>query len=148
MIFCVIVILIGSISVVFINRKTRNEINYSAVLIEKLNLQQQIVVKDIFDFEFDRAYVFKDCYLSGEGFSKAYNLNISINQVPAGSQEYIGRIVFVDDLGNFIFEYQYDKNELIAITEGVIIYPNTTIKKCDCAKNGAYAFDFISSDYY
>jgi len=121
---------------------------YTKTLIEKLNTQQQVKTKDVFDFQFDCAYVFNDSYLSGEGFAKRYHLDISINQVESGVRENIRRIVFVDEWGNFVFNYQYDSNELNAKEEGMIIYPNTVIKKTDPVIAGAITIEFLSTEYY
>ena len=54
----------------------KKEENYSAKLISIFNEQEKATVQDIFPFEFERAYVFNDCYLSGEGFAISYNLDI------------------------------------------------------------------------
>ena len=145
---CAIAILIASATAIFLILRNKNQINYSKVLVDKLSLQQQVSVKDIFAFNFSRAYVFKDSYISGEELAKAHKLNISINQVYNTHQEYIGRIVFVDESGNFVFEYQYNKNELVAIEEGMIIYPDTKIQKCEVDVNGVFSFNFVSSEYY
>ena len=48
--------------------------DYANKLISVLNKQEKTTLKDVFSFEFDRAYVFnfEDSYLDGDGFSKKY----------------------------------------------------------------------------
>lgn len=92
--------------------------------------------------------MFKDSYISGEGFTKAYNLDISINQIGNTDQENIGRVVFVDDAGNFVFEYQYFENELVVIKKGMVIYPETKIRECESLIEGVTCLEFMSSEYY
>lgn len=64
------------------------------------------------------------------------------------TQEYIGRVVFVDKNGDFIFQYQYNKYEFCAIKEGMIIYPNTVIKKCEPDENGTFMVEFVGAERY
>lgn len=123
-------------------------IDYTDKMITMLNENSEIKVKDVFQFDFDRAYVFNDCYISGEGFSERYNLDISIDEVESGVQEYIRRIVFVDDNGDFVYEFQYDATQLNAYEEGMIIYPDTVIEKCNPSIDGAITFKLHSSEYY
>ena len=97
-----------------------------------INEQKTATVKDIFTFEFDRAYVFNftDGYMDGEGFAKKYNLDISITQVEAGQADHIQRIVFVDESGSFVYEFQCITDDISFIESGgVIIYPETVIKR-------------------
>lgn len=82
-------------------------------------------VKDIFDFEFDRAYVIKDNYISGADFAEEYDLDISVDEVGKTSAEIQRRIVFVDAEGKYVFEYQYSAETLFAKEEGFVIYPDT-----------------------
>ena len=64
--------------------------DYTAKLISVMNEQEEITVKDIFSFEFERAYIFHqgDCYFDGETFTKTYNLDISIDKVENGMADY------------------------------------------------------------
>ena len=78
--------------------------DYTAKLISLLNAQEETTIQDVFSFEFDRAYIFHqaDCYVDGKTFAKTYNLDISIEQVHYGTADYLQRIVFVDESGNFV----------------------------------------------
>ena len=68
----------------------QNNEGYTAKLVSVMNEQEETTVKDIFSFEFDRAYIFHqtDCFFDGEIFAKTYNLDISIEQVDEGIADY------------------------------------------------------------
>lgn len=125
-----VLLLVFSIGFVIIYGVTpkRSE-HYTAKLITILNEQEDVTVHDIFSFKFEQAYVFNDCYISGEGFAKKYNLDISINEVKSGVSENIQRIVFVDESGNFVYEFKCDSSEVILSEKGIVIYPETTIER-------------------
>ena len=116
--------------------------------------ENQVELRKIFDFEFDRAYVFKDAYLDGISFCKKYNLDLNIDEVKETYHEEIRRIVFVDKAGNFIFEFQYTSGKnLIPQEEGMIVYPTTVVKRTMDTKisNRYIIFEFLdvkAEDYY
>lgn len=122
--------------------------NYSAKLISVLNEQEEATVQDVFSFKFERAYVFNDCYISGEGFAKKYNLNISINEVKSGVSENIQRIVFVDKSGAFVYEFKCDNSEVIFSEKGMIIYPKTIIERKSSVQEKTLIISFQSSQRY
>ena len=126
----------------------KKEENYSAKLISIFNEQEKATVQDIFPFEFERAYVFNDCYLSGEGFAISYNLDISISEVNTGVSENIQRIVFVDEFGDFVYEFKCDSNEVILQEKGMIIYPETIIERKSSVKEKILIIRFQSSECY
>lgn len=105
--------------------------DYTENLISILNRQENSKVKDIFSFDFDRAYVFnlEDSYLNGTGFAKNYNLDISISQVGAGESDCIQRIVFVDESGKFVYLFKCSTEEIYIESKGVVIYPDTIINQ-------------------
>ena len=105
-------------------------------------------LKSIFDFDFDRAYVFDDCYLSGEDFASYYDLDISIEEVETGLQDYNNRIVFVDDQGEFIYEFVYESYILNPYEDGMIIYPDTEFEFYEQQKDDGVVFKIHSTDYY
>ena len=105
--------------------------DYTAKLISVMNEQEATTVKDIFSFEFDRAYIFHqaDCYFDGETFAKTYNLDISIDQVDEGIADYRQRIVFVNKSGDFVHLFECNADEVYINNKGVVIYPETVIKR-------------------
>lgn len=112
------VLLFSIVLVIIYSTTLKKEKNYSVKLISVLNEQQEAKVQDVFLFEFARAYVFDDPYISGEGFAKKYNLNISINKVQSGVSENIQRIVFVDELGDFVYEFKCNNSEIFFWKKG------------------------------
>ena len=109
----------------------KNNEDYTAKLISVMNEQEEITVKDIFCFEFDRAYIFhsEDCYLDGKIFAKTYNLDISIEQVENGMADYRQRIVFVNKSGDFVYLFECNMDKVYIENKGVVIYPETIIKR-------------------
>ena len=105
--------------------------DYTAKLISVMNEQEETTVKDIFSFEFDRAYIFHqaDCYFDGETFAKTYSLDISIDQVDEGLADYCQRIVFVNKSGDFVHLFECNMDEVYIKNKGVVIYPETVIKR-------------------
>lgn len=126
----------------------QKEENYSDKLISFFSEQQTATVQDIFSFEFDRAYIFDDCYISGEGFAQRHNLDLSINEVQSGANENVQRIVFVDESGDFIYEFKCDSSEVILLEEGIIIYPETVIERTSSIQEGILSISFQSIEYY
>ena len=132
---------------IYITTSKKDE-DYSAKLSFVLNKQENITVQDIFSFKFERAYILNDCYISGEGFTKRYSLDISINEVKSGVSENIQRIVFVDELGAFVYEFKCDKSEVLLPEEGIIIYPETTIVRESSVQDKPLIISFQSLEHY
>lgn len=126
----------------------QEENDYGTILISVLNEQEKTMVQDVFSFEFERAYVFNDCYISGDGFSKRYNLDISINQVKSGVSENVQRIVFVDKSGSFVYEFKCDVSEVIIPEKGMVIYPETVIERESSVQKKPLTIRFQSLEYY
>lgn len=149
MIVGIVSVLLFSIVLVIIYSITlRKEEDYRAKLISVLNEQEETTVQDVFSFKFERAYVFNDCYISGEGFAKRYNLDISINEVKSGVSENVQRIVFVDELGAFVYEFKCDNSEVILLEKGMVIYPETIIERKSSIQEKTLIINFQSLEHY
>ena len=144
----VLMLLFSTGFVIIFGIKQSRGVNYSAKFITVLNEQENVTVQDVFLFEFERAYVFNDCYISGEGFARRYNLDISINEVKSGASENIQRIVFVDELGNFVYEFKCDNSEVILLEKGIVIYPETTIERKTSIQEKPLTISFQSLEQY
>jgi hypothetical protein len=142
---CIIAIFITITVIIQLKHESTDYLNNLATVFDNA---QEIQVSEAFNFDFDRAYVFNDCYISGDGFALAYGLDLSISEVGPGTSENIHRIVFVDKNGNFIYEFQYDINEVNFDNEGVIVYPDTRIILCDPLIPGAITLHFETAEYY
>ena len=118
-------------------------IEYERKLISTLQTQEFVEAKEIFDFEWDRAFAISENYIDGKGFTEKYNLDISIEAVPESSHDTLRRVVFVDSNGEFVFLFSFwDADELCLAEDGIVIYPETIIKKSDKRKSG-FCVEFI-----
>ena len=141
------VILFSIAFVVIYSITLKKEDDYNTKLISVLKEQENVTVKDVFSFEFDRAYIFNDSYISGEGFAERYNLDISVSEVETGASEQFQRIVFVDECGDFVYEYKCNVSDVIILEKGIIIYPETTIERKSSGVE-KLAINFQSIDRY
>ena len=138
-----IVLLIGA----FLYALQPNE-DYSNKIMSILSKQEKTMVQDIFSFEFDRAYIFNDCYISGNGLNQRYDVGLSIAQVETGVSENIQRIVFVNESGSFVYEFQCDSNEILLLEKGIVIYPETVIERESLDSENPFILKFNSSERY
>ena len=144
---CTVLLLISAIVIIRCTILKENT-SYGDKLLLIMREQEESTVSDIFSFEFDKAYIFNDSYISGEGLAKRYNLNISIDEVKSGVSENIQRIVFVNKKGDFVYEFKCDTSEVILLEKGAVIYPNTVIKRKSTLQESILTISFQSVDYY
>ncbi|MBQ7821277.1 MAG: hypothetical protein IJ391_03240 [Clostridia bacterium] len=113
--------------------------------IKSLKPGESITVSEIFDFEFDRAYVFDEPYIPGEHLAEIYNLDISIDEGKVDSvTDNCGRIVFVDKNGEYIYHYVYFKNDIL-LQERVVLFPSTIIQANIDTSCGRYTLEFVEA---
>ncbi len=119
-------------------------------MLTMLNEKSEFKASEVFKFKFDRAYVFLDdeYYSSGEGFARKHNLDISIDEVESGANEGVRRIAFVDEKGEFVYCFSFWLDDLQPCEYGMIMYPDTIIKKHEELPNGPVIFEICSTDYY
>jgi len=141
LIICIILMIVV---LVISNRKE----DYVSDLISIFNKKQKITVGEVFSFDFEKAYVIDDCYITGEGFSERYNLELSIDQVKPGTSENIQRIVFVDEQGDFVYEFKCDFNQIVWDKQPVIIYPETIIERKSFDEKMPLKINFRNVGYY
>jgi hypothetical protein len=115
------------IGLIAFNVKRSSDYNFR--LVSAMNDEEMVTLKNVFSFDFHKAYVIDDPYISGTEFAAKYGLNISIDQVKAGADENVQRIVFVDSLGSFVYEFKCNKSEIIIAENGIVIYPETVIER-------------------
>lgn len=144
----VLVLLLSIVLVIIYSITLKHKEDYSDKLVSVLDKNEKTTVQDVFSFKFERAYVFTDCYISGEGFAKRYNLDISISEVESGASENIQRIVFVDESGAFVYEFQCDNSEVIFQEKGMVIYPETTIERKTSIQDKPLIISFQSLECY
>jgi len=104
---------------------------YKNNMIKALEKTGEIELGEIFTFDFDRAYVMSEPYFGGKSLSNAVGVNITDKQVRPGSDESRGRIVFVDEKGDLVYEFRYDNFKFGIKEKSLIIYPDTKIRACE-----------------
>lgn len=126
------------------------EVNYTDKMLTMLSEKSEFKASELFEFEFDRAYTMlpDECYFSGEGFAQKYDLDVSISEVKSGGDESDRRIIFVDEEGDLVYCFWFKSYDLEADEYGMIIYPDTVIKRYDEAPKGEVMFEMCSDDYF
>lgn len=122
---------------------------YEDKLISLLENNDSVKVKDVFDFEFERAFVIEETYLKGDAFAEEYNLEISVEEMLPNNYEDSRRIVFVDKNGEFVYEFRYWWGDrLCEDCKGKVIYPNTRIVASDLGADieGSVGIKFVIDD--
>lgn len=121
-------------------------LKYENAIISILSQQDEATLQDVFDFPFYQAYVIEDSYLAGEEFAQKYGLDISVEEMLPNESENIRRIVFVDEQGEFVYEFRYCFGQrLCADIQGKILHPNTIIQKIDnlIEDENAFSIEFL-----
>ncbi len=73
----------------------------------------------------------------GYDYKKADSYVKKIKELCDGHDEFIlRRIVFVDENGDFAYEFRFNIEKLGLMEEGMIIYPETIIKKVEINSDG------------
>lgn len=109
-----------------------NAKKYETRMVSLLEESEIITVDQVFDFAFSRAFVIEETYLGGDSFAEKYGLDISVEEMMENSIETSRRIVFVDDSGEFVYEFRFMFGEPLSTKiDGFIIYPDTKIKQVD-----------------
>ncbi|MEE0264060.1 MAG: hypothetical protein UD936_00385 [Acutalibacteraceae bacterium] len=126
------------------------EVNYTDKMLTMLSEKSEFKANELFEFEFDRAYVLlpEECYIPGYAFAEKHNLDISIDEVGTGDSDGIRRIIFVDEKGDFVYCFKFWLEDLKACEYGMIMYPDTVIKRYDEAPKGDVMFEICSDDYF
>lgn len=154
--FCLIafvVIVLAIFAIINYDNETKYDIDkaakYENKIISILEQQDQVAVKDVFDFPFYKAYAIEDSYLAGDEFAQKYGLDISVEEMLPNYYENIRRIVFVDEKGEFIYEFRYTYGQrLCADIEGKILHPNTIIRKTNnlIDAENAFSIEFLVNE--
>ena len=122
---------------------------YKDKILQKLDCNAFVKAEEVFDFEFSCGFVFSDDYMSGKSFENEYDLNVSISEVGEADTDCCGRIVFVDDDGNFVFTFTYNKEDICFEKRGLIIYPDTKISKAEKSNSdNSVMLKLDSMEYY
>ncbi len=126
--FLLVVVLFIISSIIYVKRKN-NDHTDSVDYFEKIQVlledTSHLKVEDIFEFEFDKAYVASEVYGDEKYFTKKLGVSSSID-IPALETGAHNRILFVKD-NRVIYDFVYYMGEMYISETGIIVYPETTI---------------------
>lgn len=99
---------------------------YSEKLLSLSEKSEEITMGDIFDFDFDKAYVSDAVYGDEEYFIKKLdvNTNIEIRTLESGVHN---RILFIKD-NSIIYDFVYEMYQIPISEKGIWIFQNTKLK--------------------
>ena len=143
----VVMVLLLSVSLITGCNRIPNNSHFRDKFVSVFNENEEATAKDIFSFEFDRAFVFKECYLSGEGLMVTYDLDSSIEEVKSGVTERLLRIIFVDKNGDLVYEFRYDIYEMCIEEMDIVIRPETKVYRVSAAGEEPLKIKFDSTEY-
>ena len=128
-VFCVFfVFLLLLLIIILTNHKKKQNLdtnNYYEKLFLLLETSNELMVKDVFDFKFDKAYVANEIYGDEEYFLKELGVDTNIN-IPTLESGAYSRILFIKD-DRIIYDFVYEMEKLCVLKTGIWIFPNTTI---------------------
>ena len=126
--FICICLLIVSLSVIIklYNEKHYHEPKlYCDKILSLIEKSKTLTISDVFDFDFDKAYISDAIYGDEEYFLKELNVNTSIN-IPTLESGVHNRILFIKD-DMIIYDFVYEMYEIPFDEKGIWIFPNTKI---------------------
>ena len=128
-VFLLVIILFALLlSIIFAKRHYKQYLTcdeYYKKMLISLKEPSYLSVQDIFNFEFDWAYVANETYGDEKYFLKKLDVNTNIN-IPLLETGAHNRILFIKD--NFIiYDFIYEIGEINILETGTTIFPDTTI---------------------
>lgn len=123
--------------------------DYCQKLYNSLTETAEITLGDVFGFAFDRVYFINENYMDGPMFSERYGLNLNIPQVEESSREDVRRAVFVDENGNFIYEFKCEySDKVLPYREGIVAYPETKLRLVELYDNKVKKFEAVNAQSF
>ncbi len=110
------------------NKYHTEDDKYAIRIKESLNNDEQVILSDVFDFDFAYAYVFNES-IKGEKLVAKYQLDIAINDVPETKTDIIRRIIFVNENKELVLNWEYNVNSVFILLDGYYVTPDTVITK-------------------
>jgi len=128
--FFVFLVLLLSLLIIFANHKKkqhRDPNDYCEKLFLLLETSNEIMMKDVFDFAFDKAYVAAadETYGDEEYFLKKLDVDTNID-IPILESGAHSRILFIKD-NRIIYDFVYEMEKVCVLKTGIWAFPNTTI---------------------
>lgn len=128
MVFILVLLLVGKVFIDYNEKKqylAPPEIYYQK-MISLLKTSNELSITDVFDFEFDKAYVAYEVYGDEEYFLKVLNVdnNVDIPTLESGAKN---RIFFVKD-NELVYDFIYEMHIINISETGVWISPNAMLE--------------------
>ncbi len=98
---------------------------YCEKVVSLLKTREDFMLSEVFEFDFDKAYVSEDVYGDEQYFIEKLGVdtNIDILTLETGAHN---RILFIKD-NTIIYDFQYEMSVIFPVESGVWIYPDTEI---------------------
>ncbi len=99
--------------------------DYYERMLLSLETSSELKMKDVFEFEFDKAYVAYETYGDEKYFLKELNVdtNVDIPILESGAQN---RILFIND-DKIIYDFIYEMSEICIPETGIWVVQDTTL---------------------
>jgi hypothetical protein len=127
----------------FISKPSDNKNDaYTQKIHQMLVNGESFLLRDIFEFEFDEAYVIPELYSTGESLLKKYNIlsKVEIEDILYNETQ---RILFLKN-GYVIYDYCYSVlSGIFAIQNDLIIFPDTKIIPLSEDASNTVRFAFV-----
>lgn len=107
-----------------------NKSNYldSSLYCEKIlalsETSEEIAITEVFDFDFDKAYIVYEIYGDEEYFTETLEVGTKTD-IPTLESGGHNRILFIKD-NMIIYDFIYDMTEIVIVKTGIWIYPYST----------------------
>ena len=98
---------------------------YSEKMLQLFETSDKLIVKDVFDFDFDKAYVSDAVYADDKYFLEKLNVETTID-IPTLETGAHNRVLFIKD-NKIIYDFIYQMYEIRVFEMGTWIYPDTII---------------------
>ena len=94
-------------------------------MLQLFETSDKLIVKDVFDFDFDQAYVSDAVYADDKYFLEKLNIETTID-IPTLETGAHNRVLFIKD-NKIIYDFIYQMYEIRVFEMGTWIYPDTII---------------------
>lgn len=126
----IFLVLLLSLLVIFTNhqkKQHRDPNDYCERLFLLLETSTELMLKDVFDFAFDKAYLATadEIYGDEEYFLKKLDVDTNID-IPILESGAHSRILFIKD-NRIIYDFVYETEKVCVLKTGIWAFPNTTI---------------------
>ena len=108
--------------------KSENEKYYDKIY-SAFESSDEVRLDDIFEFDFDSAYVVgaSELYWDKELFAEKLDVGFAVD-IKQFESDNRSRILFIND-GTVIYDFIYHRDEIYVDNDGLTVYPNSVMKR-------------------